>query len=362
MLPDGTVDRNKSRLVARGNSQQYGVDFGDTFGPVIKATTVHTVLGVAESKSWTLRQLDVNHVFLQARLTDEVYMAQPPGFVDNDRPDYVCHLNKAIYGLKQSPRAWYHELKTYLLSAGFQNSIADTSLFVLRKNGDIVYLLVYVDDIIVTGSNNSLINVIIASLATRFSIKDLGDLHYFLGIKVTRNSHGLHLMQSKYISDLLNKVNMQNTKAVSTPLNPAEKLSLNLGKPLSDPSQYRTVVGSLEYLSFTRPDIAYAVNKLSQYMHSPTDAHWTATKRVLRYLAGTMSHGILLRKNNPLSLHAYSDADWAGDRDDFVSTNAYVVYLGGHPISWSSKKQKGVSRSSTEAEYRPVANTAAELR
>ena len=169
-------------------------------------------------------------------------------------------------------------------------------------------------------------------------------------------------MQSKYISDLLNKVNMQNTKAVSTPLNPAEKLSLNLGKPLSDPSQYRTVVGSLEYLSFTRPDIAYAVNKLSQYMHSPTDAHWTAIKRVLRYLAGTMSHGILLHRNNPLSLHAYSDADWAGDRDDFISTNAYVVCLGGHPISWSSKKQKGLSRSSTEAEYRPVANTAAELR
>lgn len=198
---------------------------------------MRTVLGVAESHSWMIRQLDVP-AFLQARLTDEVYMSQPPGFIDKDRLHHVCRLNKAIYGLKQSPRACYQELKNFLLSLGFCNSVADTFLFVLRRNGHIVYLLVYVDDIIFTCSHPLLINRIIASLANMFSIKDMGDLHYFLGIEVNRTAKGLHLMQKKYISDLLHKVNMQNTKVVSTPLNSAEKLSLTIGNPLDDPKQY----------------------------------------------------------------------------------------------------------------------------
>lgn len=140
------------------------------------------------------------------------------------------------------------------------------------------------------------------------------------------------------------------------------KLTLNSGYALLDPTEYRMVIGSLQYLSFTRPDISYAVNKLSQFMHRPTMDHWQAAKRVLRYLVGTPTHGIFLSSSNTLDLHAYSDADWAGDSDDFVSTNAYVIYLGRHPISWSSKKQKGVARSSTEAEYRSVANTVSEIR
>lgn len=140
------------------------------------------------------------------------------------------------------------------------------------------------------------------------------------------------------------------------------KLSLNSGTRLTDATEYRSAVGSLQYLAFTRPDISYAVNKLSQFMHAPTTDHWSAVKRVLRYLAGTTSHGLYFSRQNPSSLHAYSDADWAEDSDDFVSTNAYIIYLGRHPISWSSKKQKGVACSSTEAEYRSVANTSAELR
>lgn len=155
---------------------------------------------------------------------------------------------------------------------------------------------------------------------------------------------------------------MLDSKTVSTPMATSPKLSLQSGTSLADPGEYRTVIGSLQYLSFTRPDIAYAVNRLSQFMHRPTELHWQAAKRMLRYLAGTTSHGILLRKDSPITLHAFSDADWAGDTDDFVSTNAYILYLGMSPIAWSSKKQTGVARSSTEAEYRSVANTAAEIR
>lgn len=359
--PDGTLNRYKARLVARGFHQQYGRDFTDTFSPVIKATTVRSVLHLAVNNDWRLRQIDVNNAFLQGRLSDEVYVTQPPGFVDQDRPSYVCRLRKALYGLRQAPRAWYQELRAYLLTLGFVNSVADTSLFIKKGTNVTLYVLVYVDDMIITGSSNMAIDNLITVLEARFSLKDLGESKYFLGIELHRDSRGLHLRQQKYIADLLEKTKMASAKPVSTPMSPTPKLTLTSGTKLDDPREYRQTIGSLQYLSFTRPDIAYAVNKLSQFMHQPTDLHWSAAKRILRYLVATPAHGVYMRRGTPLTLHGFSDADWAGDTDDFVSTNAYVIYLGGTPISWSSRKQNGVARSSTEAEYRAVANAASEL-
>lgn len=348
--------------MARGFTQQPGRDFTDTFSPVIKATSVRAVLHLAVNNNWSIRQIDVNNAFLQGRLADEVYVKQPPGFVDKDNPTYVCRLKKALYGLRQAPRAWYQELRSYLITLGFVNSVADTSLFIKMTGGTVLYVLVYVDDMLITGSNRPLIDKLIATLQARFSIKDLGESRYFLGVELHRTSAGLHLRQQKYITDLLQKTKMLASKPVSTPMASTPKLTLNSGTSLSDPSDYRKVLGSLQYLGFTRPDIAFAVNRLSQFMHQQTDLHWSAVKRILRYLVGTQTHGILLRRGTPLTLHGFSDADWAGDTDDFVSTNAYVVYLGGSPVSWSSRKQTGVARSSTEAEYRAVANTASEIR
>lgn len=218
------------------------------------------------------------------------------------------------------------------------------------------------DDIIVTGSSKNLVHGVIYVLSSRFSLKEPTDLSYFLGVEATRTSAGLHLMQRKYIIDLLTKTNMLDSKPVTTPLPVSPKLTLQSGSLLDDPRSYRMVVGSLQYLAITRPDISYTVNRLSQFMHRPTEDHWNAAKRVLRYLAGTLTHGIMLRRNTPLSLHGYSDADWAGDTDDFISTTAFILYLGATPIAWSSKKQSGVARSSTEAEYRAVATTAAEMK
>nr|BAM42649.1 Polyprotein [Arabidopsis thaliana] len=358
---DGSLNRYKARLVAKGYNQRPGLDYAETFSPVIKSTSIRIVLGVAVDRSWPIRQLDVNNAFLQGTLTDEVYMSQPPGFVDKDRPDYVCRLRKAIYGLKQAPRAWYVELRTYLLTVGFVNSISDTSLFVLQRGRSIIYMLVYVDDILITGNDTVLLKHTLDALSQRFSVKEHEDLHYFLGIEAKRVPQGLHLSQRRYTLDLLARTNMLTAKPVATPMATSPKLTLHSGTKLPDPTEYRGIVGSLQYLAFTRPDLSYAVNRLSQYMHMPTDDNWNALKRVLRYLAGTPDHGIFLKKGNTLSLHAYSDADWAGDTDDYVSTNGYIVYLGHHPISWSSKKQKGVVRSSTEAEYRSVANTSSEL-
>lgn len=339
-LPDGSVDRYKARLVARGFTQQPGKDFTDTFSPVIKSTMVRSVLHLAVNNDWSIRQIDVNNAFLQGRLKDEVYVKQPPGFVDQDRPHFVCCLKKALYGLRQAPRAWYQELRNYLLTLGFVNSVAGTSLFIKWDGQLVLYVLVYVDDMLITGNNKSAISQLITSLDSRFSLKDLGETKYFPGVEMTRSSSGLHLRQQKYISDLLEKTKMTAVKPVSTPMSLTPKLSLKSGTKLDNASEYRATIGNLQYMSFTRPDKAYAVNKLSQYMHYPTDLHWSAAKRILRYLAGTPSHGILLRCNTPLTLHGFSDADWAGDVDDFLSTNAYVVYLGSSPISWSSRKQK----------------------
>ncbi|KAJ9566804.1 hypothetical protein OSB04_002770 [Centaurea solstitialis] len=368
---DGTVEHYKARPVAKGFHQRPGLDYNETFSPVIKPASVRLILSLSlslslvVSKGWSLRQLDINNAFLQGTLVDDVYMVEPPGYVDPKNPSYVCKLSKALYGLKQAPRVWYQELRNFLLQSGFKNSIADSSLFILQTPESTIYLLVYVDDIIITGNSDTHLHTFITNLATRFSLKDLGALSYFLGVEVRPYSHGLFLTQQKYICDLLCRSKMDAAKRVATPLATHPPLTLAC-TALNDPTEYRALVGSLQYLSFTRPDIAYSVNKLYQYMHRPTTDHWQALKRLLRYLRGTLNHGLVLYRDSPQQLHAFSDADlsdadWARDTDDYISTTGYIVYLGRNPISWSSKKQRTCARSSIEAEYRVVATTTAEI-
>jgi histone deacetylase 1/2 len=290
-------------------------------------------------------------------------MKQPPGYEDKNKPGFVCKLDKALYGLKQAPRAWYARLSTKLLKLGFKASKADTSLFYFN-NGDIcVFVLIYVDDIIVASSTKDATEGLLRSLAQDFALKDLGELHYFLGIEVNKVPDGIILSQDKYASDLLKKVNMSDCKPVSSPLATSEKLSAFEGTPLgpNDSTKYRSVVGALQYLTLTRPDIAFPVNKVCQFLHAPTTVHWAAVKRILRYLKLDTRIGLKISKSRSMLISAFSDSDWASSFDDRRSTGGFAVYLGSNLISWSARKQATVSRSSTEAEYKAVANATAEV-
>ena len=255
-------------------------------------------------------------------------MLQPPGFVDKNFPGHICRLKKALYGLKQAPRAWYTELRVFLLSLGFVNSTIDASLFIHHKPAGVtLYLLVYVDDIIVTEISPAEVSTLIAALVGRFSLKDLGYLNYFLGVKVIPSIASIFLSQRKYITNLLHKLGMTDTKPTSTPLFVADKLLKDSGDLLPYPTEYQALVGSLQHLSLTRPNIAFSTNKLAKFIQNPRTTHWTALKRVLRYLAGSCDKGVFISTTAPLNLHAYLDADWAGDKDDYISTPGYMLYL-----------------------------------
>ncbi|XP_020706045.1 uncharacterized protein LOC110116696 [Dendrobium catenatum] len=237
---------------------------------------------------------------------------------------------------------------------------SDTSLLIYHRNTIVIYFLVYVDDIIITGNNQQEIQKLINNLRTKFTMKDLGLISQFLGIQVVHTTYGLHLNQQQFANTILSRAGMSNCKPVSTPFQLKNSNQKSDSNAFSNPSLYRQIAGSLQYLTLTRTDLAFAVNKFCQHMQNPTNIHFEAIKRLLRYIKGTIHIGLPLFRDNPI-LRSYVDSDWAGDETNRKSTSGFCNYLGSSLISWSVKKQTAVARSSTEAEYRAIASAATEI-
>ncbi|CAM8960116.1 unnamed protein product [Rhodiola kirilowii] len=359
---DGTIERYKARLVARGFTQEEGLDYNETFAPVVKMTTVRTVLALASSKNWPLFQLDVDNAFLHGALDEEVYMTFPPGFFKQEKQlGMVCKLNKSLYGLKQASRQWFSKFSDALLTYEFHQSSHDHSLFTYDHNGDFLILLVYVDDVVITGTSTSLIDSVKTFIHSAFKIKDLGQFKYFLGIEVARSPSGIFINQRKYVLDLLSEVGLLACKPSTTPMDIKQKLALSTADKLPDPTEYRKIVGKLVYLHVTRLDIAFPVHVLSQFLAAPTTDHLQAANRVLRFLKNAPAQGLFYPVGVPLHLEAFCDADWASCPISRRSTSGYCIKLGPCVISRRTKKQFTVSRSSAESEYRAMAHTCCEL-
>ena len=350
---NGNVERYKARLVAKGFRQQEGIDYQEVFAPVSKYTTVRTLLAQAAAQDLEMHQLDIKTAFLYGELEEDVWIEQPPGY-QSGGPGMACHLLKSLYGLKQAPRVWHAKLSKELETLGYQPSAADPALFI-KTGSSPVYLLTYVDDILIITGDIGALATTKSKLLTIFEGRDLGPASFFLGMDIQRDRQArtLSLGQSRLTRDLLDKYGMTECKPLSTPMSTATKLCKD-GEPLDTTAHgYSQLIGSLMYLSVcTRPDIAQAVGALARYMAAPTTAHWQAAKSVLRYIAGTAGYGITFRSGN---LEAYCDADYAGDLDTRRSTTGYVFILGGGAISWSSRLQPTVAASTTEAEYMAAA-------
>ncbi|CAH9089473.1 unnamed protein product [Cuscuta europaea] len=356
---DGSLDKYKARLVAKGYTQEEGLDYFDTFSPVVKLTTVRILLAITSSKNWHLHQLDVNNAFLHGDLNENIYMEPSPGYLPNN-DNSVCKLLKSIYGLKQASRQWYFKLSEALKLSGYTQSQADFSLFTKVNNTSFTVILLYLDDLILAGNDMNEINAIKSFLHQKFTIKDLGKLKYILGIEIARSKTGIILNQRKYTLDILSDFGYLSSKPFSTPMDTKLKLSKHNGTVLNDPKTYRTLIGRLLYLTVTRPDIAYSVQTLSQFLSSPTNIHMAAAHRVLRYLKSSPGKGLIYSSNSSFNIQAYTDSDWGSCVDTRKSISGYCFYLGDSLISWKSKKQPEISRSSTEAEYRAAANAVCE--
>ncbi|RVX16933.1 Retrovirus-related Pol polyprotein from transposon RE1 [Vitis vinifera] len=324
---DGSIERFKVRLVAKGYTQTYGIDYTETFAPVAKINTVRVLLSLAANLDWPLQQFDVKNVFLHGELSEEVYMDLPPGcMVPEKQCQKVCKLKKSLYGLKQSPRAWFERFTKSMRAFGYRQSNSDHTLFLKKQHGKITTLIVYVDDMVVTGNDPEERKVLQNYLSREFEMKDL---------------------------DLLQETGMSGCQPVNTPIKKCLKLCVEPNQVSTDKGRYQRLVGRLMYLAHTRPDLAYAWSVVSQYMHNPGEQHMNAVMRILRYLKNAPRTGILFAKNvDHQSIEVYTDADWAGAVDDRRSTSGYFTFVGGNLMTWKSKKQNVVARSSAEAEFR----------
>ncbi|KAL8114351.1 hypothetical protein AgCh_021272 [Apium graveolens] len=338
---DCIIIRNKARLVAKGYSQQGGIDYDETFALVARLEAIRIFLAYVAHKKFIVFQMDVKSAFLNGELEEEVYVEQPPGFVDSKFPNHVYRLDKALYGLKQAPRAWYETLAQFLLESGFHRDI-------------------YVDDIIFGSINAKLCERFAKLMQSRYQMSMMGEFSYFVGLQVKQNEEGTFICQSKYTRNLLKIFGMQDSSTASTPMATATKLDKDTGSSV-DITNYRCIIGSLLYLTTSKPDIMYATCLCARFQADPREAHLIAMKRIFKYLNGTSDLGLWYRRESDFKLIGYSDADFARCKIERKSTSGSCHFLGGRLVSWFSMKQKSISTSTAEAEYIDIGSCYAQI-
>jgi hypothetical protein len=295
--------------------------------------------------------MDVKSAFLNGIVKEEVYVEQPKGFEDPHQPDHVYRLNKALYGLKQAPRAWYERLTTYLLQKGYHRGGVDRTLFVLQHQGEFLIAQIYVDDIVFGSTSDTLVKEFVKLMQDEFEMSMVGEMTYFLGLQIKQEQDGLFINQTKYAQNLVKRFGLTSARAVRTPMPTTEKLTRDEDGKAVDQTLYRSMIGSLLYLTASRPDLCLSVGICARYQANPKESHLTAVKRIIRYVTGTTEYGIWFSKGKDSQVIGYSDSDWAGNADDRKSTTGGCFFIGSNLVSWYSKKQNSISLSTAEAEY-----------
>ena len=370
---DGSIERFKARVVAKGFNQRPGQDYFETFASTMRQSTIRIVMALAAIEDMELRSVDISYAFTNSDIDVEIYMQQPPGFKQGGK-EYVCRLNKSLYGLKQSPRLWGETLGKVLVDLGFKRTYSDASLYIYDRDNIKVIMPVFVDDITLASKSGKAIDDFVIELGKHFKLRDLGDTNFLLGIEISREREKckLYMSQRQYTINKLEEFRMTDCKPVGTPMLPGEKLTSEQSPKTDEEKRemenipYISAVGSLMYLAtMTRPDIAYTVGVLARFNSNPGMAHWKAVKHVFRFLKGTLDIKLEYGPDPTIGekmFATYSDADHGGDKDNGKSTTGYMVKIGSGIVSWRSKLQPVVTRSTTEAEYIAAGAAGAEIR
>jgi hypothetical protein len=365
---DGSITKHKARLVARGNRQRYGIDYEETYAPVARYASIRCVLAIVAHYDLELHQMDVKSAYLNGDLQETIYMRQPEGYVQKGKESLVLKLHKSLYGLKQAGRTWNTKMDSTLKSHGFTALDADQCIYIRRQHSIFLLVSLYVDDLLIACNQLVELKLFKQQLTSEFDMEDLGEASFVLGIEIVRDraTRALTIRQGAYTRALIQRHGMEDCNAVAHPMLEGAKLKQFDGQATDSAiREYQSMIGGIMWAAVcTRPDIAFAAARLSQYASNPSKEHRQAVIRVLRYLKGTPDHGITYRSIEPSTaqptLMAYCDSDWAQDLDTRRSVTGYAFLLCGAVISWQSKRQHTVTLSSVEAEYQAAVQAAKE--
>ncbi|GKA65049.1 retrovirus-related pol polyprotein from transposon TNT 1-94 [Tanacetum coccineum] len=348
---NGIVSRNKARLVAKGYNQQEGIDNDETYAPVARLESIRILLAYACALDFKLFQMDVKSAFLNGFINEEVYVAQPLGFIDFEKPDHVYKLKKALDVLKQAPKAWYDRLKAFLIKHEYRMGMVDNTLFTKKKSSNLIIVQIYVDNIIFDSTCQDTCDEFAKIMHDEFEMSMMGELNFFLGLQIKQMEDGIFFNQSKYIKEMLKKFGLEESKPLKTLMSSDTKLTKDEECESVDSTKYRGMIGSLLYLTASRPDIMFSVCLCARFQEAPKTSHLEAVKRIFRYIKGTTHLGLWYPKGTDIETVVYADSDHAGDYVDRKSTSGICTFVGCCLTSWFSKKQTALAISTTEAEY-----------